>query len=330
MPITVPFILILLLLATAWAHLLPGWTRPDVFFAVTVVPAFRESAPAHHILRVYRMILWSGAAATMIVVLATGMGALALVQIAAFFVSLVLAHHQSLAYAAPPATVVEVDLAAPPETLPGGPVVALLPTISLAALAIWASNHWDQLPRRIPVHIGWHGPDRWIARTPASVYGFIAAQTAVSLSMILLAWGVLHWSRRNSIRGPAAARDRRFRRLNVEILVLVAYFPAAGAWIALLKPDVSGILAGATLLLVAIGLVRVTRAMRSPVTAPVGDGTPDACWKMGVFYFNPSDPSIFVAKRFGIGYTVNFGNRWSWTLLGAVILIALCAKEYLR
>ena len=50
---------------------------------------------------------------------------------------------------------------------------------------------------------------------------------------------------------------------------------------------------------------------------------PDEGWN-GIFYFNPDDPALFVPKRYGIGYTLNFGNRWSWILL-ALILAMLAA-----
>lgn len=50
--------------------------------------------------------------------------------------------------------------------------------------------------------------------------------------------------------------------------------------------------------------------------------TPDKCWKWRVFYVNPNDPAIFVKKRYGIGYTLNFGNRWSWAVV-ALILVAV-------
>jgi len=58
--------------------------------------------------------------------------------------------------------------------------------------------------------------------------------------------------------------------------------------------------------------------------APVGDRTPDACWKWGLVYVNAADPSILVEKRFGIGYTLNFGNRWTWVVL-ALLLVAPAA-----
>jgi Family of unknown function (DUF5808) len=51
-----------------------------------------------------------------------------------------------------------------------------------------------------------------------------------------------------------------------------------------------------------------------------GQRPPDAAWK-GSFYSNPSDPALLVPKRFGIGYTLNFGNPWSWTALAFVLLM---------
>lgn len=49
----------------------------------------------------------------------------------------------------------------------------------------------------------------------------------------------------------------------------------------------------------------------------------DKYWKLGVFYFNPEDPAIFVEKRFGSGWTNNFARPLSWILLIAPILIVL-------
>jgi len=48
---------------------------------------------------------------------------------------------------------------------------------------------------------------------------------------------------------------------------------------------------------------------------------PNKFWKWGIFYVNPENPDV-VPKRYGIGYTLNFGNRWSWAVL-ALILIAV-------
>ena len=65
-------------------------------------------------------------------------------------------------------------------------------------------------------------------------------------------------------------------------------------------------------------LVRVVRERDSG-----SDGTPDACWKLGLIYYNPEDSALMVEKRFGIGYTVNFGNRTLWWIVGVAALVIL-------
>ncbi len=50
----------------------------------------------------------------------------------------------------------------------------------------------------------------------------------------------------------------------------------------------------------------------------------DQYWKLGQFYVNPDDPAIFIEKRFGIGWTLNLGNKKGWLfLVGLLIIIAL-------
>lgn len=321
-------LVLLLSLLTAFAHFLPGWTRPDVFFAVTIDPAFRRNETARHISRVYRTILWTTTIAAIALLLATGLLEMALLQVGGFFVALSNAHHRVLAHAAAPPATVEIDLRAPSEKFPGGAWAAFLPPVSSVLLGIWASRHWSQLPEQIPVHIGLHGVDRWAARTTAGVYGFIATQAALSMILVLSAWGVLHWSRRVSGRTTDAARDRQFRRLNVHVLLAAAYLLAAAAWIAILKPAAAGLAGLAILLVGVVYFFRLIQLNQSATTAH-GDRTPDTCWKLGIFYVNPADPSVFVAKRFGIGYTVNFGNRWTWAILG-MILLAAFTRSLLR
>jgi uncharacterized membrane protein len=252
-----------------------------------------------------------------------------LLQIGGFLAALALARRRVLTHATPLPTTVEVDLRAPSEKFPGGALAALAPLVSSALLALWASQHWSQLPERIPVHIGLHGADRWVGRRTAGVYGFIGTQAALSMILVLSAWGVQHWSRRLSGHGADVARDRQFRRLNIHLFLAVAYLLAAAAWIALLKPAAAGLAGIGILVLVAAYFFRLIRVSRSIPAAAGGDRTPNACWKLGIFYFNPDDPSVFVAKRFGIGYTFNFGNRWAWAVLG-VIIIAAVTRALLR
>jgi len=49
------------------------------------------------------------------------------------------------------------------------------------------------------------------------------------------------------------------------------------------------------------------------------DKDDDEYWKLGMFYFNPKDPSIFVAKRAGIGYTINHAKWQTWVIYLVII-----------
>jgi len=55
---TMLFVLLLMLMGGLF-HSIPGLTRPDLFFAVTVAPAFRGSSDAQRILRRYRAMVWN-------------------------------------------------------------------------------------------------------------------------------------------------------------------------------------------------------------------------------------------------------------------------------
>ena len=73
------------------------------------------------------------------------------------------------------------------------------------------------------------------------------------------------------------------------------------------------IILGPLLLIAAVSVLLALLAKRD-------DRPPDDKWK-GVFYSNPDDPAVLVPKRYGIGYTLNFGNPWSWAVLAVILLL---------
>ena len=338
-PQTLLFSLVLILMSALF-HFIPALTRPDLFFAVTVAPEFRGTADARRILLRYRTIIWRTTLAAIILELAAGMVvASMLLQLVGFLLALATGHRASLAYGAMPSSIVEVDLAMPQERLPGGPIVALLPVLFIGTLGVWAGFHWDRLPTHFPVHWGFNGPDRWVATTPAAVFGFLALHALLCLLLAVTAWGLLYWSRRVSTSGAAVAAELRFRRHMVQLLMVSAYFLVCPAWFGLFQPasaavNIWGFALTAVLITFAVSLIRGgqggSRAALHAGATPVGDRTPDACWRWGLFYVNPEDPSILIEKRFGIGYTLNFGNRWTWVVLAVVLVPSAAGFIILR
>ncbi len=49
----------------------------------------------------------------------------------------------------------------------------------------------------------------------------------------------------------------------------------------------------------------------------------DKYWKMGMIYYNPGDPAIFVPKRFGVGWTINFGRPSAFAILIGIIAVSV-------
>ncbi len=49
----------------------------------------------------------------------------------------------------------------------------------------------------------------------------------------------------------------------------------------------------------------------------------DRFWKMGQIYINREDPSLFVEKRFGVGWTLNFAHPLSYITLIVIILLSV-------
>jgi uncharacterized membrane protein len=54
---------------------------------------------------------------------------------------------------------------------------------------------------------------------------------------------------------------------------------------------------------------------------------PQSPWRYGVVYYDKADPRLFVPKRTGLGWTLNFGHRASWLALGAIVLAAAVAAS---
>ena len=63
---------------------------------------------------------------------------------------------------------------------------------------------------------------------------------------------------------------------------------------------------------------------------PVGDRTADDRWLGGFIYINRADPALLVEKRMGIGWTLNFGNPWSWLLIAMLVAMVPTGHYLLR
>ena len=330
-------------------HVAPQVARRELFFAITVPAHFRDSEAGERVLSAYRRRLWIHS------LLAMGLAGLLLLlhrptllplalgwQMCGFILAFFHARQETVPHAVAPTTRREAALMSRPLALPGGWLGVGLPFGILGTAALYLKNHWSQIPASFPVHWGLEGVDRWADRTPRAVYGPLVVGAAMCLVIVGLMVAILRASRPVHVRGAAAGFDAARRRLILLVLAGTEYFLAVELSLISLLPLVPEELrnhAVAALGLLPLGLalgvmllaLRARDRLDAPVDArpgaeTVGDRTADTHWKGGLFYVNPDDPALFVEKRIGIGYTLNFGRPGAWAIIGLLILIPLMAR----
>lgn len=70
---------------------------------------------------------------------------------------------------------------------------------------------------------------------------------------------------------------------------------------------------------------RVKISIKEEVDSTVIDRDDDIFWKWGMLYYNPDDPSVFIEKRFGIGWTINYGHPWGKIIMAMLIIIIVAS-----
>lgn len=328
---------------------MPSLTRRDIFFAVTVSPDFPRSAEGARIRRSYQ--LWTGTqtAVAMILVFAgwkLGRPWLALTApywlLAAALPAFLWARRRAQAHATAPSTVREAGLQTRTLGALQHPILQTGPFAILLAAAIYLWKRWDDIPARFPIHWDFNGvANGWAHKNFAGVFGILLGGAVLCAMLLMMNVLILHATRQISARGAAAERESRFRRTQVGVVLGSEYFLAllmAGcALLPLLNAEsINGMMGGILALSLAFVTIVIVvlahtgqggerlapEAAATEAAAPVGDRTSDACWKAGIFYVNRDDPAVLVEKRFGLGYTLNFGNPRSWLLLAAVVVVS--------
>ena len=332
--------LFLLVLLLGLELFMPRLTRPDLWFSVTVAPGFAHSPEGRRALGRFRgHLLVHGAIALALLVLLRH-GPLALAAAISYlllgtFEAFFRGRSLTLPHASTPSPSRGASLASR-EPMPVRALFAV-PFALLAATAAWLAVQFPGLPSRLPIRFDLGGrPTDFAKKNVGVVFGPLLISAAVLVLLVVLARATWR-TRRITVEGPRAAAEQRFRRGTVWILLAASLFEAAvSAMVAIsaagrLRNPVWPISIGTGVFVVAVFVWAVKLGQGGARNAPppegaVGDRTPDARWVAGLLYVNRADPAFLVEKRFGVGYTLNFGNPLAWfflALLAAVPLVAI-------
>jgi len=328
----------------AWAFwMLPQWSRPGIYFSVTVLPEFRKTPEARRLLKKYRLhamiyvvvgfgAILAGSIPALWFLLIIGIVLLAFGPLIAFLA----ARKRVLPRAVPGATVREAVLEPRVKHLAGGWIAQIGPFAILAGTGAYLYFRWDAIPARFPVHWGISGqPDGWSVRTPLGVCTPLLLAAIIVFGISITSYVLRHYARALPAPGSRPTAEDFPTKVAIFLLIiefflatvfsLVALLPLLGNW-----PMLIVTIATFPMILVLIAWLAKGRVPHEGghqlSTGPglsIGEGTLDKYWKLGIFYFNPDDAALFVERRFALGYTVNFAHRAAWLLLGLLLAVPI-------
>lgn len=221
----------------------------------------------------------------------------------------------------------------------------LIPFAIGIGLIAFTATQYSRLPDPIPTHWGIDGkPDAFSPKNPMSVL----ALPLILLIMQAMFLGINVATNQSGIKLNAAKRKTSavqqlsFRKYTSWLLYgvsILVTFLFTFLQLTTIYPDFAGEasmiglpLAFTLAVLVATGVYAFkigqsgSRLEVEVVDEPaegVTEVDDDRYWKGGLFYVNKNDPSIFVEKRFGVGWSLNYANPIGYLVLIVPVAIIL-------
>jgi uncharacterized membrane protein len=304
------------LFISALSIALPNLTRRGMLFAVPVPADFRATQTARRSIAEYRALIVLAALMDVCALMFSPGRTLGAALVASPFVVLgasaigfLRERRKLMPFAIQPSPVREATLSRSPDRVPWFIWLSAGPFVIMGGAALYLSSHWDSIPARFAVHWTMNGqPDAWSERSFRGVYGPVLLGAEMCLFMVALALGDWYGARRSRIRRPMLGTLVACAHMIAVLFAGVAIHAVVDipVWLIICVP------LAALLAILAVAVPKLRR-YNEPI-----DPTPNQSWKAGMAYYHPEDPALFVEKRAGLGYTINFGNRWSWLLMAGL------------
>ena len=205
---------------------------------------------------------------------------------------------------------------------------------------------YDKIPARIPMHWNIDGvADKWVNKSYRTIMWAPLAQIFLTFTMMFSYWSIAKSKQVINPANPEVSSEQNrlfkyrwtsfiiFTGLALLIMFLFIEFFSFGflknTWfmIAAIVLFPLGILIASIVLSIKTGQggsrIKIKGGKEDNSANKVISRDVDKYWKLGLIYYNPDDPSIFVEKRFGVGMTINFGRPRAWmVLIGFIIFLA--------
>ena len=202
---------------------------------------------------------------------------------------------------------------------------------------------YDKFPATIAMQYDFQGQ---VTRSVDKTYFSLLLPVGFQLFMIallMLVNTIISLSKQQLDKSDAAASTERsliFRR-SWSIMIVITGFLLTLMFSFIILTDLLGIpplimtlvpllitgviLGGSIWLSVKVGQggSRLKHVPANAAATGTGPSDDDKHWKLGIIYFNPADPALFLEKRFGVGWTMNLGRPLGMLL--AILLLVIVA-----
>ena len=213
---------------------------------------------------------------------------------------------------------------------------ALIVTVATVVIGV---IRYPSMPEMLAVHYGANGvPNRLAAKSVGTAFSLVFVQIGVTALLVGIAVAIFFRSRPDidPARPVGSARwHRQYMSLGAKALLgLVAMIDVGmlGSsllmWTGTVTVWAKLVIVLPILAAVVVAVVVLARNNRERDEGEKDTGLThwddDKYWRGGLFYINREDQALLVPRRFGLGWTLNFGNpRAAMLLAGVVALIGL-------
>ncbi|MHC1682148.1 MAG: DUF1648 domain-containing protein [Clostridiaceae bacterium] len=216
--------------------------------------------------------------------------------------------------------------------------------ISLAGLVLPLMKY-DQLPNKIPTHFNLQGiADNFAEKSVGSVIANSGMTIVLVIILALSNLSIAYSKNKIDASSPHSSAKRlyKFKKINsimvyilaIVLSTLITFFNLNALNIISVNiKDFSPLFITIFVLIIFAPLIILFKtgqggsnlkdSSNEEIDNTVTNVDDDDLWKLGSIYYNPNDPSLFVEKRFGVGWTLNYGNKMSIIITVLFIIFIL-------
>lgn len=201
-------------------------------------------------------------------------------------------------------------------------------------------KHYDQIPEKIPMNYNLSGEiTNWADKSYRSILMMPITQVYVTFIFLFVNTVISKAKQQISAENPEESMEQNiiFRRRwsafmvwsGTAVVLLLSFVQYSFIYpvnqsLLLMVPLVISFLIIVSAIFLSITTGQGGSRVKTSIdkSGKVIDRDHDEYWKLGQFYFNKNDPSIFLEKRFGIGWTNNWAHPVSWLIIIGIIILA--------